>query len=279
MLVKVVLDLDPSIFSAKPAWRRTWIAVDSAQRVEFQSTPDIMATMVAIGVFFISAAPSLALLFGVLLPNSHLFVLSILGAFMWSLAMMLSGIIWLMIPPLRNVYAWSLFIAVTMQELMRFVLHRIFRIMSRHGDGVEAFLRPGVKNDLLTGMSIGVGFAFLSAMVNFYATVVDEFASNTAIYTERCSINFVVAASGNALAFSLLHISLGILVWPAYSEDPSSLKVLFGYVLHLGISLATLGSSRKFGCTWVLILVFALVFIVMGITAVQSKRRVKKETD
>lgn len=234
-----------------------------------------MPTMVTVGSFFISCSPSLALTLLVLYPNSHLLVLSILGAFMWCLAMMLAGTIWLMIPPLRDNNPWSLFVAVTMQELMRLVLFLIFRMMSRRGDGVEAFLRPGAKNQMLSGMSIGVGYALLASLVNYYAVVIDNFASNTAIYTDNCTINFIVAGASNALAFNLLHICLGVFLWPAYSEDPSYVKVLCGYAIHLGVSMATLGG--RVGCHWSLGLVFGLVGIVFAFTLAQCRRRVRKE--
>lgn len=236
------------------------------------------AWLVMTGTFFIAGAPSLALIFCVLVPQSHLLILSILGAFMWSLAMMLSGIIYLAIPPLRNTPAWSVFVAVTMQEAMRFALHAIFRTMARAGDGIDAFLRPGVHNELKSGMAIGVGFAFLSAMVNFFSPVIDEFRSNTAIYIPNCPVNFVVAAAVYALAFSLMHIALGVLVWPAYSEDPSWLKMLIGYALHLATAFATLG-NETIHCRATFGIVYALVAGIVVLTALQSNQRVKKETE
>lgn len=237
-----------------------------------------MAAMVTVGSFFICCSPSLALLLLVMYPNSHLLVLSILGGFMWCLAMMLSGTIWLSIPPLRDVFEWSLFVAVTMQELMRLVLFHIFRILSRRRDGVEAFLRPGAKNQMLSGLSIGTGYAFLSSIVNYYSVVIDNFASNNAIYKKGCGLNLIVAGAANSLAFNLLHICLGVLLWPSYSDDPSYVKILFGYGVHLGISLATSGSRRDERCGWTLGLVFGLVGLVFALTLVQIKRRVHMET-
>lgn len=237
-----------------------------------------MTTLVMAGTFFIASAPSLALIFLILIPQSHLLVLSILGAFTWSLAMMLSGIIYLAIPPWREIPGWSIFVAVTAQEFSRYLLHIVFRFMSRSGDGVDAFLRPGVRNDLNSGMAIGVGYAFLSAMVNFFSPVIDEFRNNTAIYIPNCPVNFVVAASAYALAFSLMHISLGVLVWPAYSEDPSWLKCGVGYVLHMAMAVATLG-NETIHCRATLGIVYALVAGIVAFTALQSSLRVRKETE
>jgi Aph-1 protein len=144
-------------------------------------------TLVAVGTFLIAAGPALALLLGVLVPNPHLVVLAVTAAFVWSIALSLSGTVYWMIPPLRETYPWLLFVTVLFQELTRLGLYEVFRFMFKSGDGVQAFLRPGAKNDALTGMSIGVGYALMSVLVNFYSAVIDEFKDDTAIYTDTCS--------------------------------------------------------------------------------------------
>lgn len=237
-----------------------------------------MVTLVAVGVFLISMGPSAAISILILRPRAHLLVLAILGAFAWSLAMMLSGALWLAIPPLKTTFAWVLFVTVTMQELMRYVLFTVFRFMARTGDGVQAFLRPGAKNTLLTGMSVGVGFGMLSVLVNFYSVVIDNFSVDTAIYNDVCGINFFVAGGIFALAYSLLHILLGIIVWPAYSEDPGWDNMALGYFLHLGIAEMSLLNQRNGGCRWNLGVVWGLILIVVAITFVQSKKRIRKES-
>lgn len=190
--------------------------------------------------------------------------------------MMLSGAIWFAIPPLKEVYGWVLFVTVTMQELLRFVLFLVFRFMARSGDGVDAFLRPGAKDEFLTALSVGVGYALMSVLVNFYSAVVDDFTDDTAIYIDKCSINFFVAAGSFAMAFSFLHILLGMLVWPSYSDDQGWNNILVGYIVHLAIAEATLANRRQNGCEWNLGLVWGLIVLVLFFTIVTTKKRMEK---
>lgn len=235
-----------------------------------------MVTFVAVGTFFVAAGPALAVTFVFLLPNPHLVVLSTIAAFVWSIALSISGTVYWMIPPLRETYAWLLFVVVTAQELMRLALFELFRYMFKSGDGVQAFLRPGVKNDTLTGLSVGTGFAILSVMVNFYSAVIDEFRDDTAIYTDKCPINFFLVSSLNALAFSILHMVLGVFVWPAYARRSWS-YILAAYALHLGVSEVTLLNRREQGCEWGLGVVFALVGLALAGTGFLARTRVRKE--
>jgi hypothetical protein len=152
-----------------------------------------MVTLVAIGTFLIAASPCLMLLLVVLVPNPHLVVLSVAGAFAWCIALSLSGTVYWMIPPLRDTYPWLLFVTVFFQEVTRLGLYEVFRFMFKSGDGVQAFIRPGAKNDALTGMSIGVGYGLISVFINFYSAVIDEFKNDTAIYTDTCSYVFTFA--------------------------------------------------------------------------------------
>lgn len=235
-----------------------------------------MVTLVAIGTFFLATSPSTSIILVILRRNPHLIVISIVAAFAWSIALTLSGTVYWMIPPLRDVYPWLLFVAVFMQELMRLLMYELFRFMFKSGDGVQGFIRPGIKNDALTGLSVGVGFGFMSVLVNFYSAVIDEFKDETAIYTDRCGINFFVAASLYALSFSLLHIFLGIFVWPAYA-DRNMLYICGGFLMHLGLSEATLANRRAEGCRWGIGLSYGLLLVVCIFTLYALRNRVNKE--
>lgn len=237
-----------------------------------------MATLLAFAVFFLSASPCVAIWLIMALRRAHLLVVSIISAFGWCLAIMLASIIWLAIPPLKQIYPWVLFISVTAQELLRLLLYHGFRFLASRGDGVEAFLRPGAKNEILTGMSVGVGFGLMSVLVNYYSILVDEFADNTGIYTDTCPINFFLVGALFALFLSILHILLGILVWPAYSDNQGWDKILLTYFLHLAVSQATLGNRRDSGCKWTLGLVVGLVSVSFALTIYLAQRRVRQET-
>lgn len=235
--------------------------------------------LVTVGTFFLSSAPSLSVILCILVPNSHLLVVSIIGGFMWCCAMIVAGSIWRAVIPLQEVTIWTIVLIVTTQELMRLLLYRIFTLLKRRGDGAQVLLRAGAQNELLIGLAVGTGYAFLSSMINFFSTVVDSFATNSAVYIERCSMNFLVVSAGLACAFNLLHICLGILIWPAYNDKTGLFYAIFAYFLHLGVAACTLLSNLHNGCSIALSLTFVLVFLVAGFTFYNSKRILRKELD
>lgn len=233
-----------------------------------------MVTLVTVGTLFLSAGPPVALWLGMLHRRAHLLVIAILSAFTWCLAIMLASVIWLAIPPLKQVYGWVLFVAVTTQEVFRLLLFITFRVIGRSNTGVQAFIRPGRHNELLTGVSVGVGFSLMSALIHFFSVLADSFADDTAIYTDFCPYNFFVTAASSAMVFSLLQILLGVLAWPAYS-DPSGVPiVIFAYFAHLLMSEVTLINRLKGGCKTGLILSWVLVTVIFFITAYIARRRI-----
>lgn len=236
-----------------------------------------MATLAAIGVLFISAGPLFAMWLVLLQRRGHLLVISILSAFAWCLGMMIASGIWFAIPPLKQIFPWVLFVSVSMQELTRFGLHFGFKSISRIGNNVNAFLRPGVKDEFRTSVSVGVGFGFMSVAVNFYSLVADGFSNDTAVYVEQCPINFFVAGAGFALAFYLLHVLLAIIVWPAYLNEMGWVLVGVSYLLHLGVSEATLLNRMENGCGRGLALVWCLVALIFVFTVLLTRRRLRTD--
>jgi hypothetical protein len=236
-----------------------------------------MVTMVAIGSGLIAIGPSLATLLLIVLPNPHLVVITIISAFTWSIAMSISGIIYLAIRPIRTAYPALLVVTVVIEELARFGLFEGFRSMFKSGDGVQAFIRPGPKNELLTGISVGVGYGVMSIFVNFYYAVLDDFWDDTAIYTDKCGINFFVAASAYACVFSVLHVMLGVLAWPAYTNRDWA-YIVAALAIHLGYAMGTLANRRDGGCTWGIGMMVGLVSGMSIATLVVAYRRIKKES-
>ena len=232
--------------------------------------------LVTYGVLFISSSPSVALTVVLLVPRSHLLVVSVLSAFAWCVAMMFASIAWLCVPPLRAIPEWSIFLAVTFQELMRFALHRVFLLLGRRGNGIQALLRPGERNDILSGVAVGVGYALLASLVNFFTTVVDNFSNNSAVYVPDCPVNFIVASASNALALNLLHICLGVLVWPKYTNRDWAVQALVAYGLHLGVAQSTQIWKSKAGCVADIAIVLGMVFVVILYTIIAARISLRK---
>lgn len=239
-----------------------------------------MATRVGVGVFFIAAGPSLAIWLIMLQRRAHLLVVAILAAFTWLLAMMVAGTAWLAIPPLKQTFPVVLFVTVTLQEGFRFGLYSIFQLLSQRGDGVEAFIRPGAKNEILTGLSVGVGYALMSVLIQFYSVVADEFANDTAIYTDVCPLNFFVVAGSFSLAYSILHIFIGVFVWPAYSDGAGRWgMVAIAYVIRLGMSELSLSNRIENGCVWNIGVTWGLITITSFGIVLQARKRIREDRE
>lgn len=232
-----------------------------------------MVTVVSIGVLFLSAGPFFALLLVILQRRAHLLVIAILSAFAWCLALMLAAALWLAVTPLKKTYPWVLFLSVTMQEIARLALSIGFRALGRLGENVQAFLRPGIKNQFRTSAAVGAGFGFMSIAVNFYSLVASELSDDTALYVERCPVNFVVAGALFALAFYILHILFAIIAWPSYYIERGWVGIVVTYGLHLGTSEVTLLNRRQDGCVRGLIAIWSTVAILFYLTIRLTKYR------
>lgn len=231
-----------------------------------------MVTLVAVGTCLIAVGPSLGAFLALLMPRPHLVVISVLSSFVWSVALGVSGVVYWAIPPAREVNPWLLTVSVFMQELMRMLMFELFRFMFRAGDGVQAFVRKGARNEILTGLAVGVGYSSISSLVNFCAVVVDYYLEDTSIYTEKCPINFFVAASAYTMAFSVMQILLGILVWPAYT-DRNWKWIFLSLFVHLGFAQTSLTSLFSNGCRIGIGIVYAYLAPLAVIVALVSRHR------
>jgi len=81
-----------------------------------------------------------------------------------------------------------------------------------------------------------------------------------------------VAAESSSLAFNLLHIALGVLVWPTYDDRNWLLQALVTFLLHIGVAMTTL----LYSCVTSLAVVFVLVTAVMGYALYASIDRIRK---
>lgn len=227
-----------------------------------------MVTMVGVGTLLISTGPAFAIWLLFLLRRAHLLVLSIISAFTWTLSLMTASVIWIALVPWKQAYAWCLILVVTCQEVSRILLFLIFRYVNSLSSGVQVFLRPGPKNECLSGMAVGVGYAVMSPLIQFFSILAADYSDDTAIYIQECHHNVFTAASAYALSFSIIHIMLGVLTWPAYSAGFSKRLVVtaFSYVVHVSLSLLTLTNLRQDGCIVTLSIIIPAAFVLSSLT-------------
>mmetsp|Transcript_14238 Transcript_14238/g.30672 ORF Transcript_14238/g.30672 Transcript_14238/m.30672 type:complete len:273 (-) Transcript_14238:1022-1840(-) len=233
--------------------------------------------LVSVGNLFLSLSATLVWGGYVVIPRPHLFITATISACFYIFAQMLASALWFAIPPLKQEYPWVLFLTVTIQELMRWLMFTVFNWMSRYGEGVKAFLRDGTINRLQTGFAVGVGYALLSVLISYTAVVADNYWFDQSIYMPACpEINVFVAGAALALAFSIMHMALALLVWPMYALR-RYIGVAVVYVLHLGTTMAALGNRNQGGCTYTMGIVWALVGCTSIVAAVATQRTISKD--
>lgn len=86
--------------------------------------------------------------------RSHLAIIAVVGSFFWMLSNVLSAILWVAIPPLKNNWGWIIPSGVAVQELMRYLFYYVYQ----HSETaiVKAMNDPRTKvplNDLSSSFS------------------------------------------------------------------------------------------------------------------------------
>ncbi|OSX70079.1 hypothetical protein BU14_0927s0002 [Porphyra umbilicalis] len=232
-----------------------------------------MVTLLAVGVLLIALGPTVGITLVLLLPRPHLTIIGVLSAFFYILALSVSAVIWHAIPPAKETYPYVLAMTALVQEFSRLGLHELFQYLLSMGDGADAFLRPGPINVTLTGIAVGTGFGLISVLTNLVSFMADHYMADSAIYTDKCPINFFVAAGTLAAAYSILHVLLAVWVWPFYT-DRNWLGIAAVIAVHIGVAEASLGSRNDNGCRWTLGMVLGMVAAVGLVVVVSTMRRV-----
>mmetsp|Transcript_16504 Transcript_16504/g.33717 ORF Transcript_16504/g.33717 Transcript_16504/m.33717 type:complete len:266 (-) Transcript_16504:346-1143(-) len=234
-----------------------------------------MGLLLSVGVLLLSLSASTATALCLLLAKPYLIILAVTAAFAWSLAMILASALWFAVPPLKSSAAWSLWLAVSAQECARLAMYETFAYMRKIGEGVEAFVRPGRANTLLSGLAVGLGFSSMSVLVNFCAVVADSYMTRTAVYIPSCNqINFFVAASALSLAHSVLHLCWGAVIWPLYESRQIRFKwggCALVYCGHLFAALIGLTSANPGGCIVSLTVVWVEVVLAVILVGLFSR--------
>ena len=189
---------------------------------------------------------------------------------------MASGVVRLIIPPWKEVFAWLLFVSVVFQEVARALLFYLFLVLVQTNEAAEIFIRQGYSNELLTGFTVGNGFAAMSVLAIFVPVITDGFWNDTSIYTDKCSMNYFTASAAFSMGYSLLHMLLAVYVWPAYSKS-SWIRIIITFAVHLMFAELSLLNLQKEGCFKALPLILSLIFVFGLFVAFQDKVRKIKD--
>eukprot|EP01091_Cochliopodium_minus_P004328 TRINITY_DN14219_c0_g1_i1.p1 TRINITY_DN14219_c0_g1~~TRINITY_DN14219_c0_g1_i1.p1 ORF type:complete len:243 (-),score=34.80 TRINITY_DN14219_c0_g1_i1:15-743(-) len=225
------------------------------------------------GCLLFTFAPLLSLFVFLIANNGLMMILSIGGAFFWMVGMLLSGFVWFAIPPLRNVTAWSILIAVLIQEGMRYIF---YRLLAKGQNGITKskldFLDGKIQH-FKASLCCGVGAAIGYASVMYLGVIWDSRGQGT-LFSKSCShISVFVISSFLSTAFVLLQICWYIISFQAY-KTKNWLWVAIVAVSHLVASYLTMINLKDGSATCVASI--SSVFIILILVGVLAGFIIKK---
>eukprot|EP01107_Rhizomastix_libera_P009439 TRINITY_DN25547_c0_g1_i1.p1 TRINITY_DN25547_c0_g1~~TRINITY_DN25547_c0_g1_i1.p1 ORF type:complete len:232 (+),score=31.84 TRINITY_DN25547_c0_g1_i1:98-697(+) len=176
------------------------------------------------------------------------------GAFFWLLSVLLCSIWWYIIPPLYGALWFAVLFDVAIQEAVRLLFAKIYKIMSTR----FLLVSKQLPNRVLVSLAFGAGWGVTYVVVN-YITVLWEAAGPADLYTETCSSSSLFVISGlNALGMNLLNIVLSVITVESFCLD-KKFFILLVFILHYGASYFTL--LNYVNCYASFLLIFLLVII------------------
>ena len=160
------------------------------------------------GAGFVAFSPLVCLFLFAVARRPELVILSIIGAFAYLVALLLSSIVWAAIPPLRHEAAVTIVVGVLCQGLLRSVL---FRLYHRTEVLIKSVNHPVLHmplNDVTSSLSAGVGFGLMHCTMLFGSVLASATSDPGVLYLSSCRATpLLLVLAFMALAFTLLDLA------------------------------------------------------------------------
>jgi len=207
--------------------------------------------------------PSVALFYTVVSKRAQLVIVALSGAFFWLTAILLSALVWTMIPPLKSYYGVIVPVGVIIQEAMRYGLYVTY---SKSEQAIQAVATPNAAlplNLLTSALAAGLGFGTMQGVI-MYGSVLAASTGPGVLFVDACPhMPLVMLSAINCLCFIVMNVTLMLVAFGAY-RDNNRQRVMTVFLIHLVCSLVTVINTVDNGCAASLPL---LVIIVTGTTA------------
>ena len=186
----------------------------------------------------IAYGPVTSLFFITLFPYAEQVLILLVCAFIWLLSILVSSLIWIVVPPLKSVPAFSLPFAVILQEVARYLTFLITSKLSNKFPNPESRYRHKLAYAAGTGFGFATGlFSFLNVLKSSYGPGV------VGLRGEWSYPQFVLSSALLTCAFTLLHIPWSVILFDAFHRK-KWLLMLVSPCTHLLLSSLTLLNSR-----------------------------------
>jgi anterior pharynx defective protein 1 len=196
------------------------------------------------GCLLIAFGPAIVFLLSVVLHHSHLTVLAIVSAFYELMGVLLTSILWYVMPSTFNGRtATALVFGAILQEMMRFLF------VVSYGRGETGLVKATGSTqlpftDFPSALSSGFGFGLMYALL-IYGSVLGKSVGEADVFISSCpTTSLFLVEAFCTLAMEVLHVVLMISAFDAWRRDSVKiqrfLRISIVMTLHILASLSTL---------------------------------------
>lgn len=230
----------------------------------------------------IGYSPLFALFCLLIAKRPQLLIVTIVAAFFWLLAFLVSSIVWYIIPPFYSSSESLIPLSVIFVEISRYFYIKSFAKAEKSFSvvSINAIVFP--MSDIYSSVASGVGFGSLHCFL-YYGSLLSNSLGPAALFSSQCNFfsTFYIAA-WNSFLFSLLHVFLMIIAFDAFRTRSLVKYCLMGFY-HLSASLLTILNQIKGGCQYSFFLIGFIVILTATTAFIVARqpgyRSAKKKTN
>jgi len=217
-----------------------------------------MGLLLFFSCILITYAPALALFVLVLSRSAQLIILAMGSAFFWLLSILVSSILWSLVPPLKTAFYFVIPFAVFFQEIVRWFFWKLYDRGYNHGAFASDSSKP---SNFTASLAVGWGIGVASALI-LYTSVVWHGRGPGFLPANACPhISLFYISAVIALQFVLLHMMLSVIAFDAFARC-SYKWIAFVVGAHLAASFFTLINQRGGSCLWSVLLTIGVNVVV-----------------
>ncbi|TDH65362.1 hypothetical protein CCR75_002997 [Bremia lactucae] len=200
------------------------------------------------GCILVGFGPLAAVFFTIIAKRAQLVIISLSGAFVWLIAILVTATLWQIIPALKTSLSATVPVGVVVQEAFRVLFFYLYTRTELAVKRVTTSSHQLPLNDVTSSLAGGVGFSLMHALLMFGSLMGSSTGLRGAAFSNSCpAIPLVFSAALSTLALTALDVSLMVLAFDGYRKR-SALIVSAVIIIHMGIALSALANMDTNGC-------------------------------
>ncbi|XP_050302016.1 gamma-secretase subunit Aph-1 [Anthonomus grandis grandis] len=196
-----------------------------------------MTVMEFFGCTFLAFGPPFAMFLFTIIQDPVRVIILIAAAFFWLLSLLLSGLLWFAVVPLRQYLMFGVVFSVFFQEGFRYIIYKILRKAENGLMKITDDHATLIDNKHILAYVSGLGFGIISGAFSLVNILADAIGPGT-MGLKSGNEMFFLSSSATTLCFILLNTFWSVIFFNGW-DNKSKLQI--GYVLasHLIASCLT----------------------------------------